>query len=104
MKKVISYLCLVVMLFQLFPMCTTVAYADGENIITVASVSANSGEKSVKVDLTLKNINSLVGMILKISYPEDIVLSNVEKGSALSTLDLATFAKPYLNPLVPSWG
>ncbi len=103
MKKVISYLCLVVMLFQLFPMCTTVAYADGENIITVASVSANSGEKSVKVDLTLKNINSLVGMILKISYPEDIVLSNVEKGSALSTLDLATFAKPYLNPLVPSW-
>ena len=103
MKKVITYLCVFAMLFQLLPICATVANAQSENVVTVASVYANSGEKSVKVDLSLENATGLLGMILKISYPKDITLSNVETGSALSTLTLAEFAKPYLNPLVASW-
>ncbi len=91
-------------LFQLtFISLPTPAAAAAPAKVTTTSATASPGETDVSVTISLSDNPGICGMILRISYDKRLTLANVEKGAALSTLTLAEFAVPYINPLNASW-
>jgi len=104
MKKIFSCLCAVILLLQLVAVgSSSHIYAAGNATITVSTVTAYSGDENVEVTVTVADNPGICGMLLHFAYDPALTLIDVEKGEALSSLTLADFATPYLNPLNASW-
>lgn len=103
MKRILSWLCTIVLVMQMVIAGPVNVYATDNASVVVSTVTAKPGDTSVEVTVELSDNPGICGMILKFAYDEGLTLVDVKQGEALSTLTLAEFAKPYLNPLIASW-
>lgn len=87
MKKVLSLIVTVAMLLQM-SLC---AFAQGEAdvVLSVSNVVADAGD-TVEVTLALDTNPGISGMTLNISFPETMTLTDVEVGTALNGLTMAS--------------
>ena len=82
----------------LIPM-SIVSAADSGMKIVVSDTTVSKGTETATVTLTLSGNTGTCGMLISIAYPEELTLLKAERGDALPDLTLATFYKPYINPL-----
>ena len=99
MKRILSVICaLMLVTLTLIPM-SVVSAADSEMKVVVSDTTVAKGTETATVTLTLSGNTGTCGMLISIAYPEELTLLNAERGDALLDLTLATFYKPYINPL-----
>lgn len=97
----IAFLLSALLLTSVVPMSPV--YGADCAMVRVSQAAAKPGDQQVEITLELSENPGICGMILHISYDPRLTLEHVERGSALSSLTMASFFVPYLNPLTASW-
>lgn len=76
--------------------------ADGKVTLSVAKVEAEANV-SVNVPITMSDNTGICGAIIKVSYNKKLILTGVEKGSALSSLTMTPPGNKSENPFKLMW-
>lgn len=99
MKRILSVICALMLVTLILIPMSIVSAADSGMKIVVSDTTVSKGTETATVTLTLSGNTGTCGMLISIAYPEELTLLNAERGDALPDLTLATFYKPYINPL-----
>lgn len=97
--KLISF---IVVLAIVLSSLTVLASADAGVIVKISDVTAVAG-KSVCVPIQLSGNTGICGAAFTINYDENLVLTELEKGSALSDLTMTKPGKLTVNPIKIVW-
>lgn len=99
-KRFFSSVLVVVMLLSLFSVETLAV--NHEVALTVEQVTAAPGE-SVKVGISIANNTGICGATISVAYDKKLTLTDVEEGSAFSTLTMTKPGRYSANPINILW-
>ncbi|MBQ7118590.1 MAG: S-layer homology domain-containing protein [Oscillospiraceae bacterium] len=99
-KKSIACLCAISMMLSMM----MVAHASGTSVVvgTTTLVQAN-GEESVQIPIVLSGNTGIAGMTLKISYDDDLALTEIMQGTGLTSLTMTKPGDLTANPFNLIW-
>lgn len=80
----------------------TAVRATGETTISIDSVTTSGGE-SVKIPITLSDNSGICGMTISIRYDESLTLTKIDKGDALTSLEMTKPGRLTENPIKLVW-
>lgn len=95
--KIISYIVILTILLS-----TTVVFAQATPKIIVEQINADAGG-SVSVPISITNNTGICGATVTVEYDENLVLTAVEKGTALIALTMTNPGKLSANPINIGW-
>ena len=97
-KQIISVLISIAVLVMMFVPIN----AETRTTITVENVTANMGE-TIAVPIKLSENTGICGATISVSYDERLVLTSIDKGSALSSLAMTKPGNLSANPVKIVW-
>ena len=98
-SKITIILMLIVTLLPVFSICT---YAADAPIITVGSIEAQPGG-SISVPIELENNTGICGAVISVKYSDGLVLTDIQKGTALPSLVMTRPGDYTANPFNLVW-
>ena len=99
MKKLLSLLCIVGMLFG---MGVPVYAETGGPTLMIDNLVANAGEE-IEVPIRISNNTGILGATITITYAKELTLTKVQKGDALTSLTMTKPGKLSANPINIVW-
>ena len=103
LKRVLGILACMGLVFSLF--MSVFAFGEGTisaGTVEIGNVIARPG-KTVKIPITLKKNPGVLGVEFDLSYPEQLIIENIERGKALSSMEFAHSASLSKNPITLAW-
>lgn len=98
-KKLISFITAMTMALSL---SFAMVKAAGDTTIKIDSVTTTSGE-NVKIPITLSDNPGICGTVISVKYDEGLTLTSIERGDALSTLEMTKPGRLTENPIKLVW-
>lgn len=98
-KKLISFITAMTMVLS---MPFIMVKAAGDTTIKIDSVTTTGG-KNVKIPITLSDNPGICGTVISVNYDEGLTLTSIERGDALSTLEMTKPGRFTENPVKLVW-
>ena len=98
-KKLLSLLCVIGMLLG---MGVPVHAETGGTTLTIGNLVADAGEE-IEVPIRISNNTGILGATITITYAEELTLTKIQKGDALTSLTMTKPGKLSANPINIVW-
>lgn len=102
MVKTLKTTIMVMLITAMLPVFSICTYAADAPVITIGSIEAQPGS-SISVPIELENNTGICGAVISVKYSDGLVLTDIQKGTALPSLTMTKPGDYAANPFNIVW-